>query len=147
MSLESDLNRIIAGPGTKADRARMLFALGCDRTDAVELLGMSYSQAHSLWSKEFANGSAAVSKRISRKNNGCRGSGAETSHAFASPHRLNFGPTQIRVVTQDSHEVRRDLDGVKCINCDQPITFSLKYLGFVHTFSKKEPTKLEDRYD
>lgn len=48
MNLQAQLERIVEGPGTKADRARALFVLGCERTDVVELLDMAYSQARSI---------------------------------------------------------------------------------------------------
>lgn len=145
-SLEAELEKIINSPGTKSDRARALFALGCDRSDVVELLGMNYSQAHSIYAKEFANGRAAtVPARAGKKAAGDQWSPTHPANG-SHPSRLNLRPAQVRVVTQDGHEVLRDLDGTHCTECDRDITYSLKCLAFVHTNSKKEPTKLEDRY-
>lgn len=141
MVTTADLERIIGGEGTKSAKARALYALGCERTDAVELLGMNYSQAHSVW-KEMQNGLPARQPRKDRSQNGTW----SPTIGEVAPRRLNLRPTQVRVATQDGHEVLRDLDGTHCTECDREIGFSLRYLAFIHEKSKKEPTKLEDRY-
>lgn len=157
MTSAADLDRIIDGPGTKADRARALFALGCDRTDVVELLGMNYSQAHSIYVKGLQNGSsrsAAASQGSSDSSNPRSGKanayvgpsrgGRSNSHRYA----LQLSPSQTRVATQDGHQVIK-LDresGVVCRNCEEPLIYSIRWLAFIHTFSKQDPTDLEDYY-
>lgn len=144
MPTAADLERIVDGPGTKADRARALFALGCDRTDVVELLEMTYSQAHSIYKKGLDNGFAAPAAKVSVSK---RGTDARAGGGFARTLRLS--PSQTRFIDQDGHTVIRvDKDsGPVCRSCDRPLTFALVYLGFVHTDSKSEPTNIEDRYE
>lgn len=152
MSLEAELEKIISAPTTKAARGRKLIELGCERTDLVELLGMTYGQAHGLW-KELHGNNDNSARASNRLPNGRRArSGGANDQLQSSPQgsgglrRLNLRPAQTRVITQDGHEVLRDLAGRNCTECDNEITFSLRHLGFVHTSSKKEPTKLEDNY-
>lgn len=138
------LDRIISGPGSKADRARALFNLGCDRTEVVELLGMSYSQAHSIY-KRLQDVKEDQASQV-------RGSGREDHRdevrKGVHPFALRLSPSQTRIATHNGHEVIRvDREGgAICRNCQRAVTFSIKWLAFVHTDSKKDPTDLEDRY-
>ena len=160
MDFEKELERIVEGPGTKADRARALFALGCDRTDVVELLTMSYSQAHQLW-KAVKNGTAqdGSKPRVREVRQESEAVGERTDTRVSGrvqrdrgrgrgPSPLRLSPAQTRVLTQDGHRVVRvDYDGGPlCRNCKDPVTFSLAWLGFVHTRSTADPTGLEDNY-
>lgn len=152
--LENEIIRLVEGEGTKAWRARALFTLGCDRTDVVELLDMAYSQAHQLWKKmEAANGSShAVNPRVRkvRQDNEADRGGSRPSIHPLHRHTLQLSPAQTRILTQDGHRVIKvdtgDGRGVICRNCERPLQFSLKWLGFVHTKSKKDPTAIEDNY-
>lgn len=143
MSLEDDLVRIIDGPGTKADRARQLFALGCDRSDVSELLDMSYSQAHQIYKRLQEDGASVRSTASVRKLR------EEHEGVGRSRHSLRMSPTQVRVATQDGHRVIRvdKESGPVCRNCDRTLNFSIKWLAFVHTGSKADPVSLEDHYD
>jgi hypothetical protein len=159
--LAKQLAEIVERPDTKADRARALFGLGCERTDVVELLSMNYSQAHSIW-KKMQNGNVVSRGTTSPvPNHGYSGrpksssvlesSGVGSKEGSAVPHsrQLHFSPTQTRFITQDGHVVVRvDKDrGPFCRNCGKSLDFSLKWLGFVHQGSSSEPTGIEDRYE
>lgn len=155
------IERIIEGGGTKADRARALFDLGCDRNDVVQLLDMSYSQAHSIWKSRGRNdhGSqrsapdarpvARTGHRRSKEGNLDWLSKLDESVDREEPTTLFLSPSQVRYVTQDGHAIVRvdTRGGPRCRNCDRPLTFSLKWLGFVHTYSQAVPTNVEDHYN
>ena len=157
MNLQAQLERIVERPGTKADRARALFVLGCERTEVVELLDMAYSQAHSIWKKmEDADGSShADQSRVPtvRQDHERAGGGSKPegrTHLRGHSNVLQLSPTQTRILTQDGHRVIKvdtgDGRGVICRNCEQRLDFSLRWLGFVHASSASDPTKHEDRY-
>ncbi len=143
MTTARQLDKIATGPGTKADRARALYELGCDRTDVVELLSMSYSQAHSIW-KEFDHAAQGDRVRVVRE----KGRAINGSEDQSNRRALRLSPAQTRYITQDGHVILRvDKDtGAECIECGKLVTFSLRWLGFVHTRSKADPTKIEDHY-
>jgi hypothetical protein len=153
-----DLARIVEGPGTKADRARALFDLGCDRTDVVELLGMSYSQAHSIYKgMQGGNHQAATARRVDNLRHTGRTQpptdlepGLSNSQSRSRPTgwQLHLSPTQTRRLTHNGHVVIRvDKDsGPVCRACGQRLTFSLQWLGFLHSDSQADPTHLEDCY-
>jgi len=172
----ADLERIVTGPGAKAYRARKLFELGCDRTDVVELLEMAYSQAHSIWTKEFAGGQQSQTataqaeaakayvtravdsgrrqlRRVPEAPGGSWSSNAVQKALIQSSKRarlpLQLTPAQVRFLTQDGHVVVKiDKEaGAVCRNCNCKLAFSLRWLGFVHADSEAEPTDLEDRYE
>jgi hypothetical protein len=162
VNYEKEIERIVEGPGTKADRARALFALGCDRTDVVDLLSMNYSQAHSIL-KALQNGTS-LAPREKQAPHGRQSSlrqvrdepeadrrspGPTASVRVRGRGHLRLSPTQVRVLTQDGHRVVKDDydSGALCRNCKRPLTFSLAWLGFVHTQSRKDPTNVEDRYE
>jgi hypothetical protein len=136
------LQSILKGADSRADKARSLFALGCDRTDVVELTGMTYSQAHGIF-KACSNGERA-NKGVALRT------GTRTIHLKnGRTMQLHLSPTQTRYITQGGHEVVRiDHDsGPTCQACGDSVTFSLDWLGFVHTYSQAEPTHIEDRYE
>lgn len=152
MTSADDLEKIVDGPGSKADRARALFALGCDRADVVELLDMAYSQAHSIWKKmEDASGSSHAAgtrvRKVRQDHEADRG-GSRPAVRSLYRHPLQLSPAQTRILTQDGHRVVKvdtgDGRGVICRQCEKSLQFSLRWLGFVHTKSKKDPTDIED---
>ena len=159
--LEAKIEKILASDGTKADKARALFALGCDIVDARDLIGMSYSQAHSIWRQVHGEG-RSTSNRIraaqastgrvhgdSRTSNGA-GSDPRAQRGYNRDRALYLTPAQTRYITQDGHEVIRvdTIDkGAICYNCEKGVFFDLRWLGFVHKGSKSEPSAIEDRYE
>lgn len=141
--IQKQLDKIVEGEGTKAGKARALFALdiGLERKDVVDLLDMSYSQVHSIW-KSLGNESEP------------RAAGGHfqkaVEHEARRQNNMRFSPSQTRYVTQDGHVVVRVDDKAGhpvCRNCNATLDFSLAWLAFVHKFSKKDPTHIEDRYE
>lgn len=142
--LAAKIESIVEQGGSKSDRARELFALGCDRTDVVELLDMSYSQAHSLW-KRMQEGNTGETWQPSYRG---RAKASDVEAEARRQNNIQLSPTQIRYVTQEGHRVvKEDTErGPECKRCGAHLSFSLVYLAFVHTFSKEEPTAIEDKY-
>lgn len=140
-TFEQQITAIVNGPGSKSDKARELFRLGCERTDAVELLGITYGQAHTCWKqvKEDWTPSRAPGGR-----NFAKAVEAEARRQ----NNMQYSPTQIRYLTQDGHRIKKvDKEtGPECQKCGAHLTFSLTWLGFVHTHSSAEPTQIEERY-
>lgn len=129
-TMEKRLAEILGSEQSRADKARALFDLGCDRADVVDLTGMSYSQAHGIWAKRSQpEGRPEVDQP------------AGTSTMYTSPH-------QVRYATQNGHEIIRvdTQRGPECRNCGRSLEFVLKHLAFLHVGSTEEPTALEDRY-
>lgn len=142
------IDKVLNMKGTKADKARALFVLGLEKTEVAELVPMNYSQAHSVWVKEGYV--AAPRVRANKPGVSVLRADDEAGHrGLTSKRALFLTPVQTRYATQDGHEVVRvDRNtGAECYNCGKPVQFSLKWLAFVHTFSKKDPTDLEDRYN
>lgn len=139
--LVGQIEAIVNGEGTKSAKARALYALGCDRTDAVELIGMNYSQAHSVW--------AQVQSGIEPVGRGRRSEKQQAIIDRKAENRMRFSPTQVRYVTQSGHRIIRvdDHSGQPiCRECQGPLTFSIEWLAFLHTFSTEEPKDIEDHY-
>lgn len=145
IDLAKKIDAIVDQAGSKADRARELFALGCERTDVVELLEMSYSQAHSIWKAMQAGGESAEAWQPSYRGKAKR---KEVEAEARAQSNLHYSPSQIRYITQEGHKIiRADTErGPECRKCGAHLTFSLQWLGFVHTFSSQEPTAIEDKY-
>lgn len=148
--IQAKIEKIVDSDLHRAEKARQLFDLGCDRTDVVELTGMTYSQAHGIW-KAMGNESTGRVRTGKAKGHEPVGLPAEDTPFEALDRRvLRLSPEQTRVATQDGHRVVRvdtHENGSICRKCEQPVQYSIKYLAFVHTFSKKEPTRLEDYYE
>lgn len=145
LDLAKVIKRIVSSGGTKADRARQLFDLGCDRTDVVELLGMTYGQAHSIW-KETHGGNGTP-----QRAKGSQDQGAADNVAPAGPptrFTLRLSPSQTRVATQDGHRIIKvDREAsTECRECGKRLTYSIHWLAFVHSGSQSDPTELEDYY-
>lgn len=145
---------IIERDGKKADKARALFDLGCDRSDVTALLGMSYSQAHSIWSKRGRVNHTAGNHRS--RNHGPEQSTIDVEPSDGGSRKgggltktpLHLSPSQTRYATHSGHVVVR-VDkpaGPRCRQCDQPLQFSLKWLSFLHSFDPSDPTEVEDIY-
>lgn len=167
--LAKQLERIIESSDTKANKARALMDLGCDRSDVVALLDMSYSQAHSIWKKRHepsvpgrdasdASGSDSPSARQLHRSSKRSVRDAERSSPLNGLQMDNSGPlgarplflspTQTRYATQDGHVIVRvdKTTGPECRHCGRRLTFTIKWLAFVHTDSSADPTALEDIY-
>lgn len=144
--LARQIESIVNGPGSKSDKARELFRIGCERTDAVELLGITYGQAHTCWKQVKEDWQPQV-----RGGSG-PGSGGRFAKAVEAEARrqlnLQFSPAQVRYLTQDGHRIKKvDKDGeTVCNQCGATLAFSLMWLGFVHAYSKAEPTQIEEKY-
>lgn len=139
------IDAIVDSGGSKADRARELFGLGCERTEVVELLDMSYSQAHSIWKQLESGGGGVEGWQPSYRGKAKR---KEVEAEARVQANLHFSPTQVRYVTQDGHRiVRIDTErGPECRRCGAHLTFSLEWLAFVHSFSSEDPTEIIDKY-
>lgn len=137
------IERIVTGPGSKADRARALFTLGLVRSEVVELIGMTYSQAHGIY-KRLQDGQDHPDPVQGEARQDHRHENGKGAH----PAGLRLSPSQVRIATQDGHEVIRvdKQGGTTCRNCDRKLVYSIEWLAFVHAASKKDPTELEDRY-
>lgn len=147
------IEKVLTSEATKSDKARALFALGLTKTEAAELIPMNYSQAQSVWSKEgYASTRAAKAARIpaqARVRGMRQDANGDSQQRRSDGRALYLTPAQTRYITQDGHEVirvDRAQDGATCLKCGKEVRFDLRYLGFVHKWSKSEPTNLEDRY-
>lgn len=146
--LTKAIEKIVASEGTKAERARALYTLGCDLPDVVELLEMNYSQAHSI-RKKMIDAESRRSAGSPSDGDGATAGEREAPDSGGHSGRVLFlSPSQTRYATQDGHVVVRvDTDhGPECRQCRGPLVFTLQYLAFVHQFSNAQPTKLEDFY-
>lgn len=143
--LAKQIDQIVDGEGTKANKARELFGLGCERTDVVELLGMSYSQAHSIW-KQIQSGEPA--KAGWQRSSNAKVPQKAVEEEARRQNNLAFSPMQVRYATQDGHRiVRVDTErGPECRRCGAHLSFSLQWLAFLHTFSSEDPTEIQDKY-
>lgn len=143
--LEHQIVTIVEGEGTKANKARELFGLGCERTDVVELLDMSYSQAHSIY-KALESGEPA--KEGWQRTRTGKYTKADVEVEARRQNNLHYSPMQVRYATQDGHRiVRVDTDrGPECRRCGAHLSFSIQWLAFLHTFSDEDPTEIQDKY-
>lgn len=140
------IDKVLASDSRKSDKARALFELGLEKTEVAELVPMNYSQAHSVWKGMYGDTGARVRPKVQVP--GVRQDGARDPDSRSDRRSLFLTPAQVRYITQDGHEVVRvdKRTGAECYNCGQPVAFVLSYLGFVHKWSKSEPTDMEDRY-
>jgi hypothetical protein len=140
---------IVECEDTKANKARALFDVGCDRSDVVELLDMSYSQAHSIWKKRraYVNSDGSISDpsasvRADGRGRAKKASGgvqldAGSAGVAESGERpvFHLSPHQTRYIQQDGHYIVR-VDTRR----------GPEWLGFIHEGSPNDPTDIQDHY-
>jgi hypothetical protein len=142
---------------SKADEIRRLLGEGKTRSETARLAGTTYQQVYQV-DKKRGTRSVSVPHRSPSYGYGYGGSNRQHDHARADfpdsklpvrgtkAHPIRTGPLQVRVATQDGHEVRLsdDVSGKVCFNCKRSIQYSIRELAYVHTMSREPVTSSVD---